>query len=291
MRVHPWHAAVPVGLILLIPILAFPQEPPAPKEQPKQDAAQPRLDLYGDPLPEGAVGRMGTIRLRHASPVYSVAFSPNGQIVARFAEPFPDEQSLGGGRGGKLYWDPASTTLWFSRKGPVVELLRFGRDGRLGRVGVGAHVDRPAVRHRRVGEGQGRISLVDRRTSVQDVVHGVDEVRRDADVARLNHRTGQIGGGVSVKVAVGDDRLLITGGIELAIPRERTPDGRTRAFFSNRSLLYDVKKNRYQTLNSLPLAVADHGSVYVQGRLYVIGGEDSGYKTRTDFVQIGRLHP
>ncbi len=96
--------------------------------------------------------------------------------------------------------------------------------------------------------------------------------------------------GSSSCIAVGDDRLLITGGIELAIPRERTPDGRTRAFFSNRSLLYDVKKNRYQTLNSLPLAVADHGSVYVQGRLYIIGGEDSGYKTRTDFVQIGRLH-
>ncbi|MGH7221967.1 MAG: WD40 repeat domain-containing protein, partial [Gemmataceae bacterium] len=42
-----------------------------------EDAKKPRTDLYGDPLPPGAVARLGTIRLRHAGA--DVAFSKNGK--------------------------------------------------------------------------------------------------------------------------------------------------------------------------------------------------------------------
>jgi WD40 repeat protein len=49
-------------------------------------------DLYGDPLPAGAVLRLGTIRLRHASDVLSVAFSPNGQTLATVASLDPQIQ-------------------------------------------------------------------------------------------------------------------------------------------------------------------------------------------------------
>ena len=37
-----------------------------------------RTDLHGDPLPKGAVARMGTVRLRPSSP-------PNGYSAAGFA--------------------------------------------------------------------------------------------------------------------------------------------------------------------------------------------------------------
>ncbi|MHC4504578.1 MAG: WD40 repeat domain-containing protein, partial [Planctomycetota bacterium] len=49
---------------------------PLPKPEKKQQ--RPRVDLHGDPLPEGAIARCGTVRFRHGSSVDAVAFSPDG---------------------------------------------------------------------------------------------------------------------------------------------------------------------------------------------------------------------
>lgn len=57
-------------------------DPPVEADPAPGKAKAAGLDRHGDPLPPRAIARLGTVRLRQGSAVESVAFSPNGQLMA-----------------------------------------------------------------------------------------------------------------------------------------------------------------------------------------------------------------
>jgi RNA polymerase sigma factor (sigma-70 family) len=58
------------------------QAPPAAAQPRPKQAPQGRTDLYADPLPPGAVARLGTVRFRLGGLVYACAYAPDGKTVA-----------------------------------------------------------------------------------------------------------------------------------------------------------------------------------------------------------------
>jgi RNA polymerase sigma factor (sigma-70 family) len=107
---------------------AFPERPPEPATTQVPPAlASPstldRKDNLGDPLPEKALARMGTTRLRLAGPAEAVAFSASGRMVI----------SCGGLWDCTLrVWDTdTGKELWRRKLKQPLQAVAVSRDGRL----------------------------------------------------------------------------------------------------------------------------------------------------------------
>jgi WD40 repeat protein len=87
-----------------------------------EPAKQPgRTDLYGDPLPAGAIVRLGTVRFRHDFMIQCVAYSPDGMAVA-----------VGGSWNGVGIFDVATGRQILAVPKPrQVLAIAYSRDGKL----------------------------------------------------------------------------------------------------------------------------------------------------------------
>jgi len=79
----PWQRLlliVCLALCALSPARSAP--PPASNEKEPRQGKTARVDRYGDPLPPGALARLGTRRFRHHEALAAVALTPDGKTVA-----------------------------------------------------------------------------------------------------------------------------------------------------------------------------------------------------------------
>jgi WD40 repeat protein len=68
------------SLSLFVALVLFVLESPSFAEP--QTESKPKLDVYGDPLPDSALMRLGTTRFRVGGLVYACAYSPDGKTIA-----------------------------------------------------------------------------------------------------------------------------------------------------------------------------------------------------------------
>src|SRR5262245_12636606 len=112
---------LPAAALLLFVPLAH-GEPPEEKKPGAKGGPPALTDLYGDPLPPGALARVGTARLRHLGQVYAVAISPDGKTIAS-----------GGNDNTLRLWETATGKELLAVPSPKtgVRCVAFSRDGKL----------------------------------------------------------------------------------------------------------------------------------------------------------------
>jgi WD40 repeat protein len=95
-------------------------EPKSGRVEQPQPGREPKGDLHGDPLPPSGVGRMGTVRFRHADDVRAISLSPDGKQLA----------TAGGSE--VVVWDAATgrTLSRFEGHGATVHAVTIAPDGR-----------------------------------------------------------------------------------------------------------------------------------------------------------------
>jgi RNA polymerase sigma factor (sigma-70 family) len=202
-----------VGLITAAGVLAQPKPgtaaPPAPPDPPAAGAPEPRVDADGEPLPQGAVLRLGSLRLRHRSALRSIAFAPDGKLL--FSAGW--DQVIRG-------WDPATGKQVREIKAPErgVDAIAFSSDSKLlagaGMTGDVLLWDADTGRElRRLGGHRGQVHGIAFAPKGDRLVSGDAAVARVWDVAagKALHTLDAGESGVSAVAFSPDGRLVAAG--------------------------------------------------------------------------------
>jgi WD40 repeat protein len=75
------------SLVVLIGAAVVDQVSGQPQPLPLAETRPSRVDTFGDPLPDGALARLGTVRFRQGNSIHAVAISPDGKTIASAGYP------------------------------------------------------------------------------------------------------------------------------------------------------------------------------------------------------------
>jgi WD40 repeat protein len=98
------------------------QSPPEIKKSGEKTAKEDNAatkDLFGDPLPKGALARLGSLRFRHTGYIYGVRYSPDGKVLAT-----TDTLHL-------YFWKADTGELIRKDEGAIFRVIAFSEDGKM----------------------------------------------------------------------------------------------------------------------------------------------------------------
>lgn len=233
-------AIASVGLWLAVLPAQGPPAPPPPSPPPTI-AKRPTTDALGDPLPEAAILRLGTLRFRHPSSVQELALSPDGKVVATASH---DAIFAWDAATGKELWHLNAGESGFRLPGTAYgcRVICFAPDGRLIAPGPSGPPAAVSV----LDPATGKVRPLDPKRAVpagRALIKSID-VAPDGKSLALGSETGiavcDFDGNVRFEIAnhpagplpVGDDRLAFGGHYGYAV---FAPKGKTLAVVTSDS--------------------------------------------------------